>query len=57
MGEDRFNAFILLFLHSDIKIDIEKVINIFISTNPRRMLLQNPMLAEACIEIDIQCSC
>ena len=43
MSEERFNALILLFLHRDIKIDIEEVISIFTRRYPGRMLLENPI--------------
>lgn len=42
MGGERFNALMLLFIHKDIKVDVSKIIDIFISRNPRRMLLENP---------------
>ena len=43
MSEERFNALILLFLHRDIKIDIEEVIKHFYKALPMRMLLENPI--------------
>lgn len=42
MGGERFNALMLLFIHKDIKVDVSKIIDIFVSRNPRRMLLENP---------------
>ena len=43
MGEERFNALILLFVHKDITIDYESIINMYSSRHPRRMLMQNPL--------------
>ena len=43
MTQDRFNAWVLLFVHRDITIDYEKVINIFSSKYPRRMLRLNAL--------------
>lgn len=42
MGGERFNALMLLFIHKDIKVDVSKIIDIFVSRNSRRMLLENP---------------
>jgi hAT family C-terminal dimerisation region len=42
MSEDRFNALILLFVHKDIDLDIDAVINIYARRHPRRMVLLNP---------------
>lgn len=43
MCQDRFNALILMHVHRDIKLDINKIIDIFASKHPRRMMLVNPM--------------
>ena len=43
MGEDRFNALLLLFVHKDIEIDISKVVEMYARQYPRRMLLFNPL--------------
>ncbi|KAK3104654.1 hypothetical protein FSP39_007252 [Pinctada imbricata] len=43
MSEDRFNSLMLLFIHRDIMVDIEKVIDTFARRNPRRMMLQSPL--------------
>jgi len=43
MGDDRFNALILMYIHKDIELDIEKIIDSFAQRNPRRMLLLNPL--------------
>ena len=43
MGEDRFNALILLYVHKDIEIDISKVVEMYARQYPRRMLLFNPL--------------
>ena len=41
MGEDRFNALILLYVHKDIEIDISKVVEMYARQYQRRMLLFN----------------
>ena len=43
MTEDRFNALILMYVHRDIKLDREKIIDRYAAKYPRRMLLQNPL--------------
>ena len=43
MSEDRFNAFLLLYVHSDIKLDYKKIINMHATRYPRRMVLKNPL--------------
>ena len=43
MGEDRFNALILLYVHKDIEIDISKVVEMYARQYPRRMILFNPL--------------
>ena len=43
MGEDRFNALLLLYVHKDIEIDISKVVEMYARQYPRRMLLFNPL--------------
>lgn len=43
MGEDRFNALILLYVHKDIPIDAESVVDMFARKHARRMLLGNPL--------------
>ena len=46
MGEERFNALILIlmYVNNDIEINIEEIIDIFATKHPRRMLLLNPLL-------------
>lgn len=44
MGEDRFNALILLFVHRDIALDYDKIIDKYARRYPRRMLFANPLL-------------
>lgn len=39
MGEDRLNALLLLYIHKDIKIDYNEIVNMFANKNPRRMIL------------------
>ena len=42
--EDRFNALILMYVHTDIKLDREKVINRYAAKYPGRMLLLKPFV-------------
>jgi hypothetical protein len=44
MGEDRFNSLLLLYVHKDIELDIDNIIDRFATKNPRKMLLINPLL-------------
>ena len=43
MGQERLNALLLLFIHRDIELNYEKVVDIFARRNNRRMLLINPV--------------
>ena len=43
MGEDRFNALVLMYVHKDIELDLDKIIDIFARRHPRRMILFNPL--------------
>jgi len=43
MGEDRFNSLILLYVHNDIELNIDKIIDNFARKHPRRMLFLNPL--------------
>ena len=43
MGEDRFNALILLYVHKDIPLPIDAVIDMYAGQYPRRMLFINPL--------------
>ena len=43
MGEEHLNALSLACIHRDIFLDYDKVINIYVSKYPRRMLLINPL--------------
>ena len=43
MGEDGFNALILLYEQKDIELDIEEIVNNFTKKHPRKMLLLNPL--------------
>ena len=42
MGKVRFNALVLVYVHKDIELDLDKIIDIFARRHPRRMLLFNP---------------
>ena len=43
MGEDRFNALILMYEHYDLELDIESIIDKYAKRHPRKMLLLNPL--------------
>jgi hypothetical protein len=43
IGEERLNALLLLFVHRDIFVDINEVIDVYSAKHPRRMRLINPM--------------
>ena len=43
MGEERLNALSLVCIHRDIFLDYDKIIDIYASKYPRKMLLINPL--------------
>ena len=43
MGEDRFNALMLLYVHKDIELDIDAIIYSYSRKYPRRMLIIDPI--------------
>ena len=43
MTQNRFNALILLYVHKDVDLDYELVIDEYANRFPRRMLFINPM--------------
>ena len=43
MGEERFNALLLLYEHKNIDIDTYKIVDTFSQKRPRKMLLINPL--------------
>ena len=43
MGEERLNDLSLVCIHRDIFLDYDKIIDIYASKYPRRMLLINPL--------------
>ena len=43
MSEDRFNALVLMYIHKDIYIDVDQIIDMFARKHPRKMLLINPL--------------
>jgi hypothetical protein len=43
IGEDRLNALLLLYVHRDIKLDYDKIIDDYAQRNPRKMVLMNPV--------------
>ena len=43
MSEDRMNALILLYIHKDLYLNYDQVIDDFARRNPRKMLLVNPL--------------
>ena len=46
MSESRLNALILMYIHRDIKLDFERIIDMYASRHPRRMLFINPLGAD-----------
>lgn len=42
-GSDRLSALILLHVHTDITLDLDDIIDIYVREYPRRMKLWNPM--------------
>ena len=46
MGEERLNDLSLICIHRDIFLDYDKIIDIYPSKYPRRMLLINPLSVE-----------
>ena len=43
MDEERLNALPLVYIHRDIFLDYDKIIDIYASKYPRKMLLINPL--------------
>ena len=43
MGEERHNAFSFVYIHRNIFLDYDKIIKLYASKYPRRMLLINPL--------------
>ena len=43
MGEERLNVLSLVYIHRDIFLDYDEIIEIYASKYPRRMLLINPL--------------
>ena len=43
MSNDRLNSLILMYVHKDIKLDYNGIINMFSRCNPRAMLFINPL--------------
>ena len=46
MGDERLNPLSLVYIHRDIFLDYDKIIDIYASKYPRRMLLINPLSVE-----------
>ena len=46
MSEDKFNALILIHVHPDIKLDYNKIIDMYADQHPGRMLLKYSMLEQ-----------
>lgn len=42
--EDRINALLLLYVHKDIRLNYDKIIDMYARANPRRMKLINPLM-------------
>ena len=43
MSQDRFNALVLMYIHKDVKVDTDQIIDMFAQRNLCRMLLINPL--------------
>ena len=43
MGEERLNVLLLVCIHREIFLDYDKIIDVYTSKYPRRMLLINPL--------------
>uniref|UniRef100_A0A3Q2QG90 TTF-type domain-containing protein n=1 Tax=Fundulus heteroclitus TaxID=8078 RepID=A0A3Q2QG90_FUNHE len=43
MGQERFVALVLMYVHKDIHLDINKIIDIFAQKHPRRLTFVNPL--------------
>ena len=41
MGEERLNALLLVYIHRDIFLDYEKIIEMYPTKYPKKMLLNN----------------
>ena len=50
MGEERLNALSLVYIHRDIFLNYDKIIDIYASKYPRRMLLLNPLSENETVE-------
>ena len=50
MGEEGLNALSLVCIHRDIFLDYDKIINIYVSKYPKRMLLINPLSENETVE-------
>ena len=46
MGQGRFNSLALLYIHRDIQLDYDRIIDAFAAKRPRRMLMTNPLTEE-----------
>ena len=55
MGQQRLNALMLLYIHKDIQINYQKIIDIYANRYPRRMF-KNPLAEEDCREVKLICS-
>ena len=51
MGEERLNALLLVCTHQDMFLDYDKIIDIYASKYPRRMLLINPLSENWTVEM------
>ena len=43
MSEDHMNALMLLYIHKDLSLNYDQIIDDFVRKNPRKMLLVNPL--------------
>ena len=43
MGESRLNALLMLFVHKDINVNVDRVLDLFATKKSRRMVLANSL--------------
>lgn len=44
MSKDRLNSLMLLYVHRDLQLDYDKIMDIYVSNYPRRLQLAYPLL-------------
>ena len=46
MLSSRLNALLLLYIHKDVPLDYDEIVDSYAYSHPRRMILSRPLLAE-----------